>query len=89
MTTTVVRGFGYEITHVVTVPTEILMDCSWLQSPFTGIPTPVAARCGKSIRSVQDVVVMLAVGAKVKCKDCVRWSGLAEQSQETYVPVHV
>jgi hypothetical protein len=87
--TTVVRGFGYEVTHVVTVPTEILLDCSWLKSGFTGIPTPVAARCTKQIRSVQDVVVMMEVGTPVKCKDCVRWTGIVKQTEDTYTPIHV
>lgn len=81
MLTVVVRGFGSEMTHVVTVPRSLLVSSSWPSPsyPFTGIPTPVMAECFTVPRSVQPVLVVMNPGTKVRCRQCRRVTGITEQ----------
>lgn len=80
--TTVVRGFGYEITHVVTVPRDALESAAWPgpSHTFTGICTPVVARCGNRVRSCQPVIVVMKPGSRVKCRHCARITGIEHQA---------
>lgn len=82
MITAVVRGFGYDVTHVVTVPETSAARYSVFGSVFTGLQTPLMARCGKQVRSIQDIVVVMAPGTKVKCVQCRRFSGVEVQPDE-------
>ena len=68
-----VSGFGYGKIHAVSPPTlEHVMDCSWPTPdyPFRGIPKPVLALCGRQIRSVQDVVIVMQPGTEINCREC-------------------
>lgn len=65
----VVRGFGYDVTHAVRIPSASLKPMEWIK-PFTGIRTPIVGRCGKKIRSVQKAVVVMRPGTKVTCDGC-------------------
>lgn len=82
MITTVVRGFGYDVTHVITVPETSAATYSVFGSVFTGFRTPLMAHCGKQVRSIHDVVVVMAPGTKVKCVQCRRFSGVEVQPDE-------
>lgn len=87
MVTTVVRGFGYEITHVATVPRRALEPFAWPgpSHTFTGIRTPIMARCGRRVRSCQPVLVVMAPGSLVKCQPCALISGLECQPESAEV----
>lgn len=54
----VVTGFGYSIRHVVEVELDDVEDMYWI-SDFHGIRTPVKALCGKTVRSIQNAVVVM------------------------------
>lgn len=83
LVTTVVRGFGYGITHVVTVPRGALEPMFWPgpAHPFTGVQGPVLARCGHRVRSAQSAVVVMKPGTAVKCRDCARVTGIDRQPE--------
>jgi hypothetical protein len=80
--TTVVRGLGYAVTHVVTIPSDAVQDCAWPSPayPFRGVSTPLMARCGHSVRSVQPFVAVMASGTRVSCRQCRMFSGVEVQS---------
>ncbi len=86
MLTLVVRGFGYDVRHVVTVPQSSVITSAWPSEayPFQGVRTPVIARCGVTIRSVQPVLVVMALGTLATCTQCARWSGLRHQKIDLY-----
>jgi hypothetical protein len=81
MVTAVVRGFGYGITHVATVPPAALEPMAWpgASHPFTGIRPPVVAQCGNRIRSCQDAIVVMEAGTAVRCRRCQRITGIAAE----------
>jgi hypothetical protein len=84
LATTVVRGFGYEITHVVTVPRTIFEPMAWPgpAHTFTGIQTPIVARCGNNVRSCQPVLIVMEPGSLVKCRHCARVTGIIRQAED-------
>ena len=79
MLTAVVRGWGYEISHVVTVPLSSVVEAESLGVPFDALRTPLVARCGRRIRSSQPVVVIMAVGTPVRCELCRAFTGIEAQ----------
>ena len=81
LVTTVVRGLGYEVTHLVTVPGAALEPMAWPgpKYPFTGIRAPVVAACGTRVRSCQPVLVVMLPGSRVTCRYCVRITGIKRQ----------
>ena len=83
MATVVVSGFGSQITHVVTVPAAAMEAMAWPSEryPFTGMRTPVVARCGSRVRSCQPCVVVMKPGAPVRCKHCERATGISKQPE--------
>ncbi len=83
--TVVVRGFGYVITHVATVPRSAFEPMAWPgpQHTFTGVRTPVVARCGNRVRSSQDAVVVMRPGTGVGCRRCARITGIERQPAES------
>lgn len=62
----VVRGFGYGVTHVAIVPRSQLA----LKPGF--VAKPIAGRCGRTIRSVRDVVVVMSLETPIRCRECAR-----------------
>jgi len=82
-TAVMVRGFGYDVVHGATVPATAFLDCAWPtpKYPFTGVATPIVARCGRQVRSVRDVVVVMQPGTTATCRDCVRWMASDAQAK--------
>lgn len=81
LVTTVVRGFGYNVTHVVTVPHAALLSASVINAPFTAIKTPLISRCGRRIKSVQSMVVVMQAGTPVRCRPCQQLTSIYEQDE--------
>jgi hypothetical protein len=81
--TTVVRGFGYEMTHVVTVPRSSLHEAEQFGYPYVGFAAPVMARCGQQPRTLNGMLVSMESGTPVRCKHCQRFSGIKMQTEES------
>lgn len=71
----VVRAFGSNKTHVVTPPLT-LVPFTHMGATGIGIPVPVEAVCGAKLRGVQDLVVCMREGTRVKCGPCRTATGL-------------
>lgn len=66
----VVRRFGSDKTHVVTIQPDIIQPYSVFRTEFKGIPGPLTARCTTRVCTKSQVAVIMRPGTQVLCRAC-------------------
>ena len=77
--TRVLRRLGSDVQHVADVMPSSFTGGAMLGRRYTGVIAPVAARCGRVLRSRTPLVCMRP-GTRVTCRACARISGTTDAS---------
>lgn len=72
----VVRRWGSDKTHVVTVPEETIQPASMFRTEFDAISGRLTARCGTRVNRPSEFAVVMRPGTRVLCLPCRHITGI-------------